>query len=116
MRNRSQLRRLTLPALLAALALFAAACGGGGSEATPTTEARDLDTSPTATDGDAPAGTDGNTPASSGGAEGVTFDFPTGEAVLVAAGYEHPGDFVDNTGAYLPVNGKPTVVFVDAIW
>ena len=42
--------------------------------------------------------------------------FPTGPAVLVPAGYQPPGDRVDSTGAYVPANGKPTLVFVDAIW
>ncbi len=42
--------------------------------------------------------------------------FPTGPAVLVAADYRYPDDRVASTGAYLPANGKPTLVFVDAIW
>ena len=42
--------------------------------------------------------------------------FPTGPAVLVASNYVPPGDRVDSTGAFLPANGKPTLVFVDAIW
>jgi len=60
--------------------------------------------------------------ASSGGADtgaavsDASANFPTGPAVLVERGYEHPKDRVDSTGAYLPVNGKPTVVLVDAIW
>ena len=36
--------------------------------------------------------------------------------VIVSATYEIPKDYVDNTGAYIPRNGKPTVVFVDSIW
>ena len=44
------------------------------------------------------------------------YDFPTGPAVLVEANYEPPEDHVPSTGAYLPTNGKPTLVFVDAIW
>ena len=44
------------------------------------------------------------------------FDFPTGPAVLVEANYEPPEDHVPSTGAYIPANGKPTLVFVDAIW
>ncbi len=36
--------------------------------------------------------------------------------MLIAAGYDSPSNRVDSTGAYLPVNGLPTVVFVDAIW
>ncbi len=41
---------------------------------------------------------------------------PAREAVLVAADYRPPKGRVDSTGAYLPANGKPTLVFVDAIW
>ena len=37
-------------------------------------------------------------------------------AVLVAADYRPPRGRVDSTGAYLPMNGKPSLVFVDAIW
>jgi hypothetical protein len=36
--------------------------------------------------------------------------------VTVAGNYEPPEDHVPSTGAYLPANGKPTLVFVDAIW
>ena len=39
----------------------------------------------------------------------TAFDFPTG-------GYRAPVDYVPSTGAFLPANGKPTLVFVDAIW
>jgi hypothetical protein len=42
--------------------------------------------------------------------------FPTGPAVLLPAGYQAPSDHVVSTGAYLPSNGKPTLVFVDAVW
>ncbi|MDA0269869.1 MAG: hypothetical protein O2798_00150 [Chloroflexi bacterium] len=42
--------------------------------------------------------------------------FPTGPAVIVEAGYVPPEDRVDSTGAFLPANGKPTLVYVDAIW
>ncbi|MSP22833.1 MAG: hypothetical protein EXR66_07465 [Dehalococcoidia bacterium] len=41
---------------------------------------------------------------------------PSGPAVLVANGYQAPKDNVDSTGAYVPANGKPTLVWVDAIW
>ena len=43
------------------------------------------------------------------------FDFPVGPAVLVRAGYEPPADRVAATGGYLPVNGKPTLVFAESI-
>ena len=43
-------------------------------------------------------------------------DFPTGPAALVSADFQHSADKVDSTGAFLPANGKPTLVFVDAIW
>jgi len=41
---------------------------------------------------------------------------PAPAAVTVASGYRPPEDRVPSTGAYLPANGKPTLVFVDAIW
>ena len=63
-----------------------------------------------ATDTSAAGASDGAT------SEPATYDFPTGEPILVAVDYAHPNDHVDNTGAYLPTNGKPTLVFVDAIW
>ena len=44
------------------------------------------------------------------------LDFLTGPAILVESGYIPPGDHVASTGAYVPVNGKPTLVFVDSIW
>ncbi|MCH2657599.1 MAG: hypothetical protein MKZ81_01155 [Dehalococcoidia bacterium] len=37
-------------------------------------------------------------------------------AVMVSSDYEIPKGYVDNTGAYIPQNGKPTIVFVDSIW
>lgn len=46
----------------------------------------------------------------------ANYEFPTGPAVLVASGYKPPKDHVPSTGAYLPANGKPTLVLVDAIW
>ena len=85
---------LSLAALLLACAALVAACTGS-DEGGPAMSA-------TA----APAGTE----AAAG------LDFPTGPAVLVSADYQYPGDRVDSTGAYLPANGKPTLVFVDAIW
>ena len=106
--------RWSLPALVAAVAVVSAACGSGGGAA-PAVEGADSDPAPVAptTSGV----TAGEQPADSGAApEAVSYAFPTGEAVLVPVGYEHPGDHVDNTGAFLPTNGKPTLVFVDAIW
>ena len=62
-------------------------------------------------------GGDEGGPTSSGtAAPEASGEFPTGPAVLVAADYQYPGNRVDSTGAYLPANGKPTLVFVDAIW
>jgi hypothetical protein len=60
------------------------------------------------------ASTAAGTTSRGGAASGV--DFPTGPAVLVAQGYTPLKDRIDNTGAYLPANGKPTLVFVEAIW
>ena len=106
--------RWSLPAVVAAVAVIAAACGGG-TDGVPAVEGADSDPAPVAST--TSGVTTGEQPADSGGAsEAVTYDFPTGEAVLVPVGYEHPGDHVDNTGAFLPTNGKPTLVFVDAIW
>lgn len=65
------------------------------------------------------SGGDEGAPApSAGSSDGPAADagFPTGPAVLVPDGYQFPGDRVDSTGAYVPANGKPTLVFVDAIW
>ncbi len=47
---------------------------------------------------------------------GPDLDVLTGPAILVESGYIPPGDHVASTGAYVPVNGKPTLVFVDSIW
>jgi hypothetical protein len=56
--------------------------------------------------------------ASRGGGEATepARDFPSGAAVTVPEGYEAPRDAVGSTGAHLPANGRPTLVFVDAIW
>lgn len=99
-------RRLVAPIALAAFALVAAACGSGATEATPTSEAPASSAAAVATGAALDSGTSAE----------PTFDFPTGEPVLVPVGYEHPRAHVDNTGAFLPTNGKPTLVFVDAIW
>jgi hypothetical protein len=88
--------------MVVAVALFALACGGSSPGVTATAE---VSPSPEAATG-----------SGGGPSEVAEYDFPTGEAILVAAGYTHPDDRVDNTGAYLPANGKPTLVFVDAIW
>ena len=48
--------------------------------------------------------------------DGSTSGFPTGPAVMVPDGYQSPGDHVPSTGAWLPDNEQPTLVFVDAIW
>ncbi|MCY3656423.1 MAG: hypothetical protein OXG95_07405 [Chloroflexi bacterium] len=47
---------------------------------------------------------------------GASQGLPNGPAVTVAAGYTSPEDHVPSTGAWLPDNGQPTLVFVDAIW
>ena len=64
------------------------------------------------------SGGDEGAPAPSAASSDAAADagFPTGPAVLVPDGYQFPGDRVDSTGAYVPANGKPTLVFVDAIW
>jgi len=41
---------------------------------------------------------------------------PVRPAVLVPVDYRPPAGRVPSTGAYLPENGKPTLIFVDAIW
>lgn len=46
----------------------------------------------------------------------VARNFEAGPAVLVPVGYEPPTDRVDSTGAYIPVNDQPTLVFLEAIW
>jgi hypothetical protein len=99
------------PARLLALLAFAltglalVACGNSTPEATPTPEVSDT-TGATSTD----TGTRSTDPAS------PTFDFPTLDPVLVSADFIPSQSQVDNTGLGLPANGKPTLVFVDAIW
>ena len=101
-------------ALLLALASTLAACGGATNGGADTTGSAQPDaggsTAAVASSSDDGADTDGSTSADTG------FDFATGPAVTVAADYAYPEDRVDSTGAYLPINGKPTVVYVDAIW
>ena len=66
------------------------------------------------------SGGDEGAPAPSAASSGATASsdagFPTGPAVLVPAGFRFSSERVDSTGAYVPANGKPTLVFVDAIW
>ena len=93
-------RSLALATVAAALGMLLVACSDSPAAATAT---------PTATGGMAEGSM---TPS----AEAMQYDFPTGPAVLVSSGYQPPEDHVPSTGAYLPVNGKPTLVFVDAIW
>ena len=112
----SRVRRgpVSLLALLAFLALacaaLAAACTGGGGEGAP---------APTATPEPAVTTATPEATATATGTPTATpeaYAFPSGPAVLVAADYEPPEDRVASTGAFLPSNGKPTLVFVDAIW
>ena len=103
--------RVTVRPASAALTLIGAvflsvACGGSqqaGGASSPASGARPSD-APTAT-AVAPVQSVAATPS-----------FPTGPAVTVSGGYEPPRDRVASTGAYLPSNGKPTLVYVDAIW
>lgn len=55
-------------------------------------------------------------PAPPKGAAGVVSASTPRAAVLVSADYRSPTNRIDSTGAYLPDNGKPALVFVDAIW
>ncbi len=93
------------PLLLACAALIAA-CGGGGEG----------DPAPAATAPPTAVATPEATATAAPTATPESYAFPTGPAVLVAADYQAPEDRVASTGAYLPSNGKPTLVFVDAIW
>ena len=101
--RRGRLHALRLAALVLACGALAAACSGGddGGSAAPTTP---------------PAPTATSAAAAAAAAPAASYDFPTGPAVLVAADYQPPENRVDSTGAYFPVNGKPTFVFFDAIW
>ncbi|HJM88763.1 MAG TPA: hypothetical protein QF624_03935 [Dehalococcoidia bacterium] len=94
-------RRLTLAAVATLGALLLAACASS-------------DDASTASRSETPAVM---TSIVHGPAEhGETRDFLSGPAVTVPDGWEEPGDRVARTGAYLPANGLPTLVFVDAIW
>ena len=94
-------RVVSLAPLVLACAALIAACSGGDREVLPEATA-------TATPEETA------TPAATPTPEAYTF--PAGPAVRVAADYQPPEDGVASTGAYLPANGKPTLVFVDAIW
>lgn len=74
-------------AIAALLGAVALACGGGNAPAA--------------------------TPPAAGPSAVATSD---GGAVTVPSGYRPPADRVPSTGATIPVNGKPTLVYVDAIW
>ena len=105
---RSRSRRASAPflgPLLLACAALVVACTGGGGDDAP---------APAATSAPTVAATPEATPTPTPTPE--SYAFPTGPAALVAADYEPPTDRVASTGAYLPSNGKPTLVFVDAIW
>ena len=96
------------------------------AESARTAPTASADAAPTESGSTAPAAPAGTAPTSSGSAAPNApaavatappdVGFPTGPAVLVVANYEPPPDRVDSTGAFLPANGKPTLVFVDAIW
>lgn len=111
---RAALRRLAAPL---AAALLAAACSGGSSEFGAAPDAAPTAPPPAAEARQAPAdaAADGGE-AADGNGEARERDFPTGPAFAVRAGYEPPADRVPSTGAWLPANGRPTLVFVDAIW
>ena len=105
----SRVRRLLIPAL-ASLALVAACTGGDAPAPTATPEPAVTTATPEATGTPEATATPSPTPTPE------SYAFPTGPAVLVAADFEMPEDRVASTGAYIPSNGKPTLVFVDAIW
>lgn len=107
--NRISARRWVVASGALLLSLVAAC---GGSSATPTSTVAPSDSATSSAAAVA-------SPTATGGAESssdVVYAFPTGPAVTVPEGYVPPGDHVPATGAYLPANGKPTLVFVDAIW
>jgi hypothetical protein len=103
-------RARPLVILATLLALGTLACGGGEDADSPAATATMVATNEPRT------ATTAVTAAATADAGAPSYDFPTGDAVLVPADYVHPDDHVDNTGTYLPANGKPTLVFVDAIW
>ncbi len=97
----------SLASLVLACAALIAACSGGDREVLPEATA-------TATPAATATPEETATPAATPTPEAYTF--PAGPAVRVAADYQPPEDSVASTGAHLPSNGKPTLVFVDAIW
>lgn len=96
--------------LLIVGALTLAACSGGDGDAGTEAPAASA-AAPAASAAAAPA-----TSAASSDASTPVYDFATGPAVLVSNDFVPSKERVDSTGAYLPTNGKPTLVFVDAIW
>ena len=102
-------RSFTRGWLLAAAALLlalATACGGATTPEPTVTSTTRADSSEVAVATTTVGGT----------GTVLLYSFPTGPAVTVPEGYTPPGDHVPATGTYLPANGKPTLVFVDAIW
>ena len=108
--NRLSARGWLLAGAALLVALIAACGGATTSEPTPTS------TSGADSSGAAVAGTTAAARSAGGSDTVLLYSFPTGPAVTVAEGYTPPGDHVPETGTYLPANGKPTLVFVDAIW
>lgn len=106
------MKRLTPVVLLIALSISCSSGEEPGASLTEDTSTGGAATTGTTAASQAPS----NGAAGAGGAAGVAVDFPTGPAVLVAQDYTPLRDRIDNTGAYLPANGKPTLVFVEAIW
>ncbi len=90
----------------ALLLALVAACGGATTPEPTVTSTSRVDSSEVAAATTAVGGAD----------TVLLYSFPTGPAVTVPEGYMPPGDHVPETGTYLPANGKPTLVFVDAIW
>ena len=91
------------------LVLLFTACGGGTSDA-------DAVTARVPKEGEALASEAASGVETSNETAGAELPYATGPAVLISAEYESPTNRVDSTGAFLPANGKPTLVFVDAIW
>ena len=97
-------------AAITALAVLAAACTSGA-----TSDSNGSTSAGGSREGGSAASSSSSAPAPT---SAVTSDlgFPTGPALLVAADYQAPKGKVDSTGAFIPANGKPTLVWVDAIW